>query len=80
MARPVSAVAVSDAMDQQTSQDDEALLKSMKDVHEEKEIVIKQTDLTFIQTQCALTRNEAIELIKKANGDIKEALRLYIKQ
>lgn len=59
---------------------DNEQLKGIQDVHEDKEIIIKGTDVTFIQKQCELSRNEAIELLQKANGDLKEALRLYIRQ
>ena len=44
------------------------------------EIIINGKDLELVQKQCHLSRQEAIDLIQKCNGDIKETLKTYINQ
>ena len=65
---------------QGTDEQASAALQSLGDHAEEKKpnIVIKASDLDMVQKECNLQRQDAIELIQKANGDIKAALKLYL--
>lgn len=47
--------------------------------HEAKpEIILNETDVRFVIKHCSISRSEAIDLMTKANGDVKETLRLYV--
>ena len=65
---------------QGTDEHASAALQSLGDHAEEKKpnIVIKSSDLDMVMKECNLQRQDAIELIQKANGDIKAALKLYL--
>jgi len=60
-------------------------LSSIKDLStqpevKKKAIEIKGSDLALVTSECGISRQEAIDLITKADGDIHQALLLYIRQ
>ena len=63
-----------------TDESASAAISAIADHPEEKkpEIVIKASDLDMVMKECNLQRQEAIELIQQAHGDIKAALKLYL--
>jgi NACalpha-BTF3-like transcription factor len=42
------------------------------------QLTIRETDIKVVISECGLSRPEAIELIQHANGDLKNALHLYL--
>ena len=41
---------------------------------------IKESEISFVSKECLVDRNGAIELITMSNGNVEEALRLYVNQ
>jgi NACalpha-BTF3-like transcription factor len=68
-----------------TTQSDEVALSTLRSIQSQPEetkptLEIHSRDLTLVTKACGISQNEAIDLIQKANGNIKEALRLYLHQ
>ena len=77
-------VSQSSLVQKESTESDAGTMKMMTnlDVEEAKapEIVIKASDLEKVQKATHLSRTAAIELIQNANGDIKQALRNFVKE
>jgi len=44
------------------------------------ELVIRHSDLIVVMRETCLGRQDAVDLMQKANGDVKSAMRLYLPQ
>jgi NACalpha-BTF3-like transcription factor len=77
-------VAESSVLKKESTEIDVEAVQAMKQIQVEEEtkpeIVIKATDLNIVIAATHLSRNNAIELIQNAEGDIKGALRDYVKK
>lgn len=85
MSRPVDQHSLISDQSHESAGNDEcaaAAMQKLEEHPEEKraEIIIQASDLTMVMRECCLQRQEAIDLIQKANGDIKAALKLYVHQ
>jgi NACalpha-BTF3-like transcription factor len=66
-----------------TTQSDEVALSTLRSIQSQPEelkpqLEIHSRDLGLVVKECGISQADAIDLIQKANGNIKEALRLYL--
>ena len=83
MSKPVEQHTLISEQHNHTEESDENATAAMNAIEEHKEeekpqIVIKGSDLEMVMKECCLGRQEAIDLIQKAHGDIKLALKMYL--
>jgi len=60
-------------------------LSDLKNLQEEKldkpkEVSIKSSDLDLVMKTCRLQRQDAIDLMQKCNGDVRESIRYYLNE
>lgn len=71
------------ALNQKESGESESTMQvdALQVVEEKKpDVVIKESEVKLVMTATHLARNAAIDLIKDAKGNIKEALKNYVTQ
>lgn len=51
-----------------------------KEEEKKPDIVIKGSELSLVMKECNLSRQDAIDLMTKAGGDLKASLKLYLHQ
>jgi DNA uptake protein ComE-like DNA-binding protein len=85
MSRPVSQEEVLPAAERAQAASDDAAASAVKSlgdhpVETAPAIEIRESELTFLSKECNISRADALELIQKANGHLKEAIRLYLRR
>jgi NACalpha-BTF3-like transcription factor len=68
-----------------TTQSDEAALSTLRSIQSQPEetrpkLEIHSRDLALVAKECGVSQSDAVDLIQRAGGDVKEALRLYLHQ
>lgn len=83
MSRQVDQHSTLNQNDSETTMADESAKALASNItHQEAKpvIQIKESELTFLTKHCLIERNEAFELMQNAQGNLEEALRLYVHQ